>query len=448
MKSTDTDLIQTFPFKAYLSDRANKAALSACGHAMCQCYPRPLYVYGRSGSGKTLLLYAKGNESQALNPDMRIGYISAEDYCASVVNAYRKKSFENFRSSFRALDLLLFDDVQLLKDKPKSQEELVSLIDALVRDEKRIVICGDVPAEALEGLSERLVSRLSSGATVHIAPPGPVSLGSEDRAGESVISSDDIAKAAKRVEHIFAGERRNTDRIPVLLETIRRVWVQEGSDLRLGQLLVNLSVEHGRSNDLFYVEDDELMEWLLDKESKLIPLRPSGRQVFVQIEMSGTPVEKNRLVEIAMLEAIEGRITRTYHACIDPEMAISEGAAYCHGLTTDFAKGLPKFADIAAEITAFIRNAEVVVWNERFVVEAINQELVTLGFPKLADLASSVVVVCKESRCRWPSEENDMDLVSHRLGVPLVEEPHHGLVKAIQLFRNYQALLALPEIED
>lgn len=369
MKSTDTGLIQTFPFKAYLSDRANKAALSACGHALCQRYPRPLYVYGRSGSGKTLLLYAKGNHSQALNPDMRIGYISAEDYCASVVNAYRKKSFESFRSSFRALDLLLFDDVQLLKDKPKAQEELASLVDALVRDEKRIVICGDVPAESLEGLSERLVTRLNSGKTIHIAPPGPVSLGGEDRAGEPAISTDEVARAVRQVAGVFSGRKRDPDRIPKLLQAIRRVWVQEDSDLRLGQLLVNLSVEHGRSNDLFYVEDDELMEWLLDKESKLIPLRPFGRQVFVQIEMSGTPVEKNRLVEIAMLEVIEGRITRTYHACVDPGMEVSDGAAYYHGLTTDFVRGLPKFADIAAEITAFIRNAEVVVWNERFVME-------------------------------------------------------------------------------
>lgn len=269
MKSTDTGLIQTFPFKAYLSDRANKAALSACGHAMCQRYPRPLYVYGRSGSGKTLLLYAKGNQSQALNPDMRIGYISAEDYCASVVNAYRKKSFESFRSSFRALDLLLFDDVQLLKDKPKAQEELASLVDALVRDQKRIVICGDVPAEVLEGLSERLVSRLSSGVTVHIAPPGPTPLKGEGRAGESAISTEDITQVLGRVEGIFSGKQRNPNRIPALLEVVRRVWMQSDTDIRLGQLLVNLSSAHGAGNDLFYVEDDQLMEWLLEHESNI-----------------------------------------------------------------------------------------------------------------------------------------------------------------------------------
>ncbi len=70
------------------------------------------------------------------------------------------------------------------------------------------------------------------------------------------------------------------------------------------------------------------------------------------------------------------------------------------------------------------------------------------GLDAYDDLAASIIVVCKESRRRWPSEENDMDLVSVRLGVPLVDEPHHGLVKAIQLLRNYQALLALPAIED
>ncbi len=450
MNHQHSGLIEALTFDTFVSASGNRAALSASRNAVAMlghaC--NPLFICGRSASGKTHLLHAIGNAVREVSPSVTVGYICTEDYCSSVATAYRKKTFENFRSRLRALDLLLLDDVQLLKDKPRSQEELASLIDALVRDKKQVVIASDVRPDALEGFSERLVTRLSSGAIVRIDPVRPIPLNGVDRAGEPAISPDDIARAVRQVEGVFSGGARDPDRIPKLLEAIRRVWAQEGTDLRLGQLLMNLSAEYGVGNDLFYVEDDQLVEWLLDKESKLIPLRPSGRQVFVQIEMSGTPVEKNRLVEIAMLEAIEGRITRTYHACIDPEMAISEGAAYCHGLTTDFAKGLPKFADIAAEITAFIRNAEVVVWNERFVMEAINQELVTLGLPKLDDLAASIIVVCKESRRRWPSEENDMDLVSVRLGVPLVDEPHHGLVKAIQLLRNYQALLALPAIED
>lgn len=448
MKSTDTGLIQTFPLSNHQGDRYNSAALYACMGALPFREPRPLYVYGRSGSGKTVLLYAIGNELQRVNPDMRIGYISAEDYCSSVATAYRKKSFESFRSSCRALDMLLFDDVQLLNGKPRAQEELVSLIDALMRDKKWIVICGDAPAEELEGLSERLVTRSRSGGTVHVAPPGPEPLGGEDRAGEPAISTDDIARAVRQVECVFTGEARDPDRIPKLLEAIRRVWAQEGTDLRLGQLLMNLSAEHGVGNDLFYVEDDQLVEWLSDKERTLMTLRPAERQVVLMLETTGIPVEENRIVEIAMLEVIEGRITRTYHACVDPGMEVSDGAAYYHGLTTDFVRGLPKFSDIAAEVIAFIGNAQLVVWNERFCVQALNQELEALGLPNLDDLAASVIVVCKESKRRWPSEENDMDSVSNRLGIPLVDEPHHGLVKAIQLLRNYQALLALPAIED
>lgn len=449
MNHQHSGLIEALTFDTFVSASGNRAALSASRNAVAMlghaC--NPLFICGRSASGKTHLLHAIGNAVREVSPSVTVGYICAEDYCSSVATAYRKKTFENFRSRLRALDLLLLDDVQLLKDKSRSQEELASLIDALVRDKKQVVIASDVRPDALEGFSERLVTRLSSGAIVRIDPVRPIPLGCEDRAGEPVISTDDIARAVRQVEGVISGGERDPDRMPKLLEAIRRVWVQEGTDLRLGQLLMNLSAEHGVGNDLFYVEDDQLVEWLSDKERTLMTLRPAGRQVVLMLETSGIPVEENRIVEIAMLEVIEGRITRTYHACVDPCMEVSDGAAYYHGLTTDFVKGLPKFSDIAAEVIAFIGNAQLVVWNERFCIQALNQELEALGLPNLDDLAASVVQVNKEARRRWPSEENDMDLVSVRLGVPLVDEPHHGLVKAIQLFRNYQALLALPAIE-
>lgn len=450
MNHQHSGLIEALTFDTFVSASGNRAALSSSRNAVAMlghaC--NPLFICGRSASGKTHLLHAIGNAVREVSPSVTVGYICTEDYCSSVATAYRKKTFENFRSRLRALDLLLLDDVQLLKDKPRSQEELASLIDALVRDKKQVVIASDVRPDALEGFSERLVTRLSSGAIVRIDPVRPIPLNGVDRAGEPAISPDDIARAVRQVEGVFSGGARDPDRIPKLLEAIRRVWAQEGTDLRLGQLLMNLSAEYGVGNDLFYVEDDQLVEWLSDKERTLMTLRPAGRQVVLMLETTGIPVEENRIVEIAMLEVIEGHITRTYHACVDPGMEVSDGAAYYHGLTTEFVSGLPKFSDIAAEVIAFIGNAQLVVWNERFCVQALNQELEALGLPNLDDMAASVIVVCKESRRRWPSEENDMDLVSNRLGLPLVEEPHHGLVKAIQLFRNYQALLALPAIED
>lgn len=450
MNHQHSGLIEALTFDTFVSASGNRAALSASRNAVAMlghaC--NPLFICGRSASGKTHLLHAIGNAVREMSPSVTVGYISTEDYCSSVATAYRKKTFENFRSRLRALDLLLLDDVQLLKDKPRSQEELASLIDALVRDKKQVVIASDVRPDALEGFSERLVTRLSSGAIVRIDPVRPIPLKGVGRAGEPAISVDDIARAAKRVEGVFPGGERDPDRISKLLEAIRRVWIQEGTDLRLCQLLANLSAEHGVGNDLFHVEDDQLVEWLSDKERTLMTLRPTGRQVVLMLETTGIPVEENRIVEIAMLEVIEGHITRTYHACVDPGMEVSDGAAYYHGLTTDFVNGLPKFSDIAAEVIAFIGNAQLVVWNERFCVQALNQELEALVLPNLDDLVASVIVVCKESSRRWPSEENDMDLVSVRLGVPLVDEPHHGLVKAIQLLRNYQALLALPAIED
>lgn len=263
-----SDPMPEFSFGTFIDEPGNKKALSACrnvvvmlGHAC-----NPLFICGRSGSGKTHLLHAIGNAALESNPEMKVGYIHAERFYEGVALTYRKKAFAGFRSSLRELDLILLDDVQLLKDKPRSQEELASLIEALVRDNKQVVIASDVRPDALEGFSERLMRRLASGVSVHIAPPGSLPLNRSIREGQTAISEEDIAAGTAQAKDVFSGAKRNPDRIPKLLETIHRVWMQEGSDLRLGQLLVNLASEHGVSNDLFYVEDDQLMCWLLESQ--------------------------------------------------------------------------------------------------------------------------------------------------------------------------------------
>lgn len=151
MNHQHSGLIEALTFDTFVSSSGNRAALSASRNAVAMLGHAcsPLFICGRSGSGKTHLLHAIGNAVREVSPSVTVGYICAEDYCSSVATAYRKKTFENFRSRLRALDLLLLDDVQLLKDKSRSQEELASLIDALVRDKKQVVIASDVRPDGL-----------------------------------------------------------------------------------------------------------------------------------------------------------------------------------------------------------------------------------------------------------------------------------------------------------
>lgn len=72
------------------------------------------------------------------------------------------------------------------------------------------------------------------------------------------------AQTAKRLEPLV-GQGRDPNRIPALLDTLRQVWLQEGTDLRLGQLLVSLNLEHGADSDLFNLEDEQLMKWLQER---------------------------------------------------------------------------------------------------------------------------------------------------------------------------------------
>ena len=168
-----TRLMPHFTFDELVVGKANELARAACmnvAESPGGAY-NPLFIYGGAGLGKTHLIHAIGNAVLARDPTKVVRYVHAEDYYSDVVRAYQQKAFDSFKRSYRSIDLLLLDDVQFLKGKDRSQEEFFYLFNALVEARKQIVITCDTYPKAIEGLEDRLITRLDWGLTVQIEPP-------------------------------------------------------------------------------------------------------------------------------------------------------------------------------------------------------------------------------------------------------------------------------------
>ena len=167
-----TSLNPTLSFDSFVTGKANAlaraAALKVADHPSSY---NPLYVYGGTGLGKTHLIQAIGNHIVAQNPAARIRYIHAEAYVADVVRAYQHKGFDEFKRYYRSLDLLLLDDIQFLGGKSRTQEEFFYLFNTMIEAGKQVVITCDKYPKEIDGIDERLISRLGWGLTVALDPP-------------------------------------------------------------------------------------------------------------------------------------------------------------------------------------------------------------------------------------------------------------------------------------
>lgn len=131
----------------------------------------PLFIYGDSGLGKTHLIHAIGNKILTDLPKKNVRYIHTEDYYNAVIQAYRNKTFDKLKQSFRLIDVLLIDDVQFLTGKARSQEEFFFLFNALVEAKKQIILTCDTYPKDIDGIDNRLMTRFSWGLTVHLEMP-------------------------------------------------------------------------------------------------------------------------------------------------------------------------------------------------------------------------------------------------------------------------------------
>ena len=130
----------------------------------------PLFLYGGVGLGKTHLMHAIAWEVKQSNPEARVLYLSAEQFMYRFVSALRFKDMHGFKEMFRSVDMLMVDDVQFISGKDSTQEEFFHTFNALVEQQKQIVISADRAPGEIDGLEERIKSRLQWGLVVDLHP--------------------------------------------------------------------------------------------------------------------------------------------------------------------------------------------------------------------------------------------------------------------------------------
>jgi chromosomal replication initiator protein len=130
----------------------------------------PLFLYGGVGLGKTHLMHAIAWEVQERNPKAKVLYLSAEQFMYRFVQALRFKDTMSFKEIFRSVDVLMVDDVQFIAGKNSTQDEFFHTFNALVDQNKQIIISADRAPGEIDGMEERIKSRLQWGLVVDLHP--------------------------------------------------------------------------------------------------------------------------------------------------------------------------------------------------------------------------------------------------------------------------------------
>jgi chromosomal replication initiator protein len=171
-KPVRSSLDARLTFANFVRGQTNVLALSAAERVAAEEKPlfNPLYLQAATGQGKTHLMHAIGHAYAAINPDAQIIYMSAEKFMMEFVSAMRSKEVMEFKARLRAVDVLLIDDIQFIIGKVSTQEEFLHTIDAILGSGKRLVVAADRAPQALDGVDQRILSRLSMGLVADIQP--------------------------------------------------------------------------------------------------------------------------------------------------------------------------------------------------------------------------------------------------------------------------------------
>jgi chromosomal replication initiator protein len=165
-------LDKRFTFDSFVVGKPNQLA-HAAARRVAEGSPvsfNPLFLYGGVGLGKTHLMHAIAWQLQTEREDLRVVYLSAEQFMYRFVQALRENGTMQFKELFRSVDVLMVDDVQFIAGKDSTQEEFFHTFNALIDQNKQIVISADRAPVEIKKLEERIASRLQSGLVVDLHP--------------------------------------------------------------------------------------------------------------------------------------------------------------------------------------------------------------------------------------------------------------------------------------
>lgn len=151
-------------------NRLAVAAARAVAEAPGAVY-NPLFIYSSSGLGKTHLVGAIGNLSRQIEPNLRVEYLTLDDFVDQLHAAVSSATLGGFTARFRDVDVLILDDAQFLTGRRETQNELLKLFTAWQHGGKQLILTSDRPPSEINDVDERLLTRLTGGLIVDIGPP-------------------------------------------------------------------------------------------------------------------------------------------------------------------------------------------------------------------------------------------------------------------------------------
>ena len=170
----DSQLNSIYTFDSFVAGEPNKLARTA-GLAIAK-QPgytafNPLFIYGGSGVGKTHLANAIGNQIQALNPQARIIYVSANTFKLQYQDATKNNKIPDFLNFYQSIDVLIVDDIQYFAGLKGTQDTFFHIFDYLQQCRKQLILTSDRPPVELKDIQERLLTRFKWGLSAEIKQP-------------------------------------------------------------------------------------------------------------------------------------------------------------------------------------------------------------------------------------------------------------------------------------
>ena len=169
----ENSLVENFTFETFVEGKSNHIALAAAKQVsdLPDGAYNPLFIYGGVGLGKTHLMHAVGNKIKANDSSKKVVYVHSERFVGDMVKSLQLGAINEFKNFYRSVDALLIDDIQFFAGKEQSQEELFHTFNSLLEGGQQMILTCDRYPKEINGLEERLKSRLGWGLPVVIEPP-------------------------------------------------------------------------------------------------------------------------------------------------------------------------------------------------------------------------------------------------------------------------------------